>query len=93
MQDLQPRANLCNALFITRNEQVSGSSPLVGSLFCRHLQENIGRKVRVRRAPNPFDANPMSTGYRITSSIFLATSARLSGKTWMQVFNVPEISA
>jgi hypothetical protein len=31
--DLQPCANLCNTRIITRNEQVSGSSPLVGSLF------------------------------------------------------------
>src|SRR5215216_1367222 len=29
---------LLNALFLTRNEQVSGSSPLVGSLFCCDLQ-------------------------------------------------------
>jgi hypothetical protein len=33
MRDLQLRANSCNTLTITRNEQVSGSSPLVGSLF------------------------------------------------------------
>jgi hypothetical protein len=26
-------ANSCNTLFLTRNEQVSGSRPLVGSLF------------------------------------------------------------
>jgi hypothetical protein len=30
--DLQPWANLCNALWLTRNEQESGSGPLVGSL-------------------------------------------------------------
>ena len=33
MRGLQPRASRCNARPITRNEQVSGSSPLVGSLF------------------------------------------------------------
>ncbi len=33
MGDLQARANPCNTRIITRNEQVSGSSPLVGSLF------------------------------------------------------------
>ena len=33
IRDLQARATPCNALFITRNEQVSGSSPLVGSPF------------------------------------------------------------
>jgi hypothetical protein len=32
MGDLQPSANPCNARILTRNEQVSGSSPLVGSL-------------------------------------------------------------
>jgi hypothetical protein len=37
---LQVCANPCNARFITRNEQVSGSSPLVGSLFaCKFTQE------------------------------------------------------
>jgi hypothetical protein len=30
MGDLQPPAHPCNARSITRNEQVSGSSPLVG---------------------------------------------------------------
>jgi hypothetical protein len=35
MEDLQARANPCNPLIITRNETLglSGSSPLVGSLF------------------------------------------------------------
>jgi hypothetical protein len=33
MRDFQANANLCNTLFLTRNEQVSGSSPLVGSLL------------------------------------------------------------
>jgi hypothetical protein len=33
MPDLQGCANPCNAWIITRNEQESGSSPLVGSLF------------------------------------------------------------
>jgi hypothetical protein len=33
IRDLQASANPCNARPITRNEQVSGSSPLVGSLF------------------------------------------------------------
>jgi hypothetical protein len=33
MGDLQTHATPCNALFITRNEQVNGSSPLVGSLY------------------------------------------------------------
>ena len=33
MRDLQEPANPCNALWLTRNEQVSGSSPLVGSLI------------------------------------------------------------
>jgi hypothetical protein len=32
MGNLQARANLCNTLFITRNGQVSSSSPLVSSL-------------------------------------------------------------
>jgi hypothetical protein len=31
MRHLQPSATPCNPLFLTRNEQVSGSSPLVGS--------------------------------------------------------------
>jgi hypothetical protein len=31
MADLQACANPCNNLFITRNEQEGGSSPLVGS--------------------------------------------------------------
>jgi hypothetical protein len=30
-----------NPLFLTRNEQVSGSSPLVGSPFSTDLQENV----------------------------------------------------
>ena len=30
MRDLQAPANPCNTLFLTRNEQVSGSSLLVG---------------------------------------------------------------
>ena len=33
MRDLQVPAHPCNALVITRNEQVSGSRPLVGSPF------------------------------------------------------------
>jgi hypothetical protein len=37
MYDSQAPANLCNAIFITSNEQVSGSSPLVSSLFTRVL--------------------------------------------------------
>jgi hypothetical protein len=32
---LQGCAILCNALFLTRKEQVSGSSPLFGSLYVR----------------------------------------------------------
>ena len=39
MGDLQPRANSCNILIITHNEQVSSSSPIVGSSFCAVLQE------------------------------------------------------
>jgi hypothetical protein len=35
---MQTRANSCNVLVITRNEHVSGSSPLVGSLFSSGLQ-------------------------------------------------------
>jgi hypothetical protein len=35
--DLQAHANSCNALIITRNEKISGSSPLVGYLFLRVL--------------------------------------------------------
>jgi hypothetical protein len=31
MRDPQARANPCNTSIITRNEQVSGPSPLVGS--------------------------------------------------------------
>jgi hypothetical protein len=38
MRDLQTRANRCNALFITRNEQARGSSPLVGSFLCLYLR-------------------------------------------------------
>ena len=30
---LQPEASSCNAYWLTPNEQVSGSSPLVGFLF------------------------------------------------------------
>jgi hypothetical protein len=41
MRDLQTRANPCNALWITRNEQVSGSSPLVGSLIFRIAKPNV----------------------------------------------------
>ena len=37
MRDLQARANPCNTLFITRNEQESGLSPLVGSLQAAYL--------------------------------------------------------
>jgi hypothetical protein len=33
--------NPCNILFITRNEQVSGSSTLVGSLFCLQNPQKI----------------------------------------------------
>jgi hypothetical protein len=33
MRDLHARASPCNTGLITLNEQVSGSSPLVGSLF------------------------------------------------------------
>src|SRR5215208_45142 len=44
MQDLQARATLSNHLPRTRNEQVSGSSPLVGSLFFADLQENAGQR-------------------------------------------------
>jgi hypothetical protein len=37
MRDLQARATLSNHRPHTRNEQVSGSSPLVGSLFSPYL--------------------------------------------------------
>jgi hypothetical protein len=33
MRDLQASAKLCNTFFLARNEQVSGSSTMVGSLF------------------------------------------------------------
>ena len=36
MRGLQASENLCNAWIITRNEQESGSSPLVGSLYSLH---------------------------------------------------------
>jgi hypothetical protein len=47
---LQAPAYPRNACIITRNEQVSGSSPLVGSLFCsdfqvkRRAQRDLGAK-------------------------------------------------
>jgi hypothetical protein len=44
MRDLQLQANPCNARWITRNEQVSGSSPLVGSLFSAYLSRILGKK-------------------------------------------------
>ena len=44
MRILQTPATLGNTLIITRSEQVSGSSPLVGSLFCVGLQEKLGNK-------------------------------------------------
>jgi hypothetical protein len=41
MRYLQACASPCNALFITRNEQVSGSSPLVGSLEPAYLSRIV----------------------------------------------------
>ena len=46
MGDLQSRANPCNARPITRNEQKSGSSPLVGSLYSVHWHYKISRQNR-----------------------------------------------
>jgi hypothetical protein len=45
MGNLQPCANLCNAYCLTRNEQVSGSSPLFGSPNSAYLS-------RIREAPS-----------------------------------------
>ena len=39
MRDLQSCATPSNPQLLTRNEQVSGSSPLVGLLFYDHLKE------------------------------------------------------
>src|SRR5829696_806035 len=46
MRYLQARANSCNArlILITRDEQVSASSPLVGSPFCLQSRLVGGRK-------------------------------------------------
>jgi hypothetical protein len=44
MRDLQARANRCNLLLITRNEQIGGSSPLVGS-FESAYEPNTGSQV------------------------------------------------
>src|SRR5687768_15804103 len=49
MQDLQDGARLGNALFITSNEQVSGSNSLVGSPKDAVLQ--VKREVRQRVEP------------------------------------------
>jgi len=38
--DLQLCASPCNAYCLTRNEQVSGSGPLIGSLFSCKLGKN-----------------------------------------------------
>jgi len=62
MRDLQARANPCNALFITRNEQVSGSSPLVGSLcFSLICRENAKIRLGLDVFDWTFDANLMPT--------------------------------
>jgi hypothetical protein len=62
MQDLQARASRCNARPITRNEQESGSSPLVGSLiflgFAGKFRVNSEGQVSLATAP---DANVMLT--------------------------------
>jgi hypothetical protein len=42
MPVLQSCAVLGNTLFLTCNEQVSGSNPLAGSLFCDDLQDKQG---------------------------------------------------
>jgi hypothetical protein len=44
MGNLQARANLCNTLFITRNGQVSSSSPLVSSLESAYLSRFPGKE-------------------------------------------------
>jgi hypothetical protein len=47
--NLQARAKPCNALVITRNEQESGSSLLVGSHVSLHLHQNpIAKEPRYR---------------------------------------------
>ena len=43
MRNLQACANPCNGLFITRKEQVSGSSPLVGSVVPQQTVHTIDR--------------------------------------------------
>ena len=48
MRDMQSCANPSNAYWLTRNEQVSGSSPLVGSLDSAYLSGMIG----MREAPS-----------------------------------------
>ena len=50
MGDLQVRANPCNTHWLTRNEQVGGSSPLVGSLFSvdKSITRNSGRSDRTK---------------------------------------------
>ena len=46
MRVSQPTATPSDALFITRNEQVSGSSSLVGSLFSPGLQVKYATRAR-----------------------------------------------
>jgi hypothetical protein len=51
--------------------EVSGSSPLVGSLPLHTLAENP--KVTAKSKPDPFDANVVLPCQKNISSIFLAT--------------------
>jgi hypothetical protein len=48
MQVIGPARSRLDRLFLTRNEQVSGSSTLVGSPFYHDLQGNLGCTVRNR---------------------------------------------
>src|SRR5215217_3847778 len=57
---LQPCVNSCNALFITRNEQESGSSPLVGSSF--YLQIPQKRRISDIRC-GVFDSGTSAVGF------------------------------
>jgi hypothetical protein len=58
MRDSHPWATMGNALFLTRNEQVSGSNPLVGSFILWRFARNPGRQRGLGTKPSLTYDNP-----------------------------------
>ena len=61
----QARANLCNASCLTRNEQVGGSSSLVGSVYMPYISRRILRAAPSRSRVGEARSRFRAVGWRV----------------------------